>query len=80
MLQMNKLNLIIILSILSLSSCFTETEDSNPTSVGNYSIRIIDGCEYIQVENGLTLGNNYNYTLTHKGNCKNEIHKCPCDR
>lgn len=40
-----------------------------------YSIIEIDGCEYIEVSLNLGFDNGY-YSLTHKGNCKNEIHKC----
>lgn len=34
------------------------------------SIEIIDGCEYIQ-----TINPDASVSLTHKGNCKNPIHK-----
>lgn len=35
----------------------------------------IEGCQYLVVENGAVGFNNYSLTLTHKGNCANEIHK-----
>lgn len=63
---------IIFLIIAGCIGCEREIEKPNI----EYSIRIIDGCEYIQVENSYKTANNYNYTLTHKGNCKNPIHKC----
>lgn len=70
--------IIAIFILLTYVSCQTETDSNTVYSKGNYSIRIIDGCEYIQVENAYKSSNNYNYTLTHKGNCSNPIHKCPC--
>lgn len=42
----------------------------------SYQIRIIDGCEYIQITNGNTPNSWYNYAITHKGDCKNKIHRC----
>ena len=44
--------------------------DEAPTLA--YTIKIIDGCEYIETQRG-----GYSsgvYSLTHKGNCKNVIH------
>jgi PBP1b-binding outer membrane lipoprotein LpoB len=40
----------------------------------NNNVVEIDGCEYITVENSVRVGNNYNFAITHKGNCKNPIH------
>ena len=48
----------------TISSCDTaRTSDE---------VQIIEGCEYIVTRNS------YGNGLTHKGNCKNEIHKCTC--
>ncbi len=33
----------------------------------------VDRCEYIWVQSG------YGGGLSHKGNCRNSIHNCPCD-
>jgi hypothetical protein len=33
----------------------------------DYSIRVIDSCEYIEVKGS-------QYSLTHKGNCNNSVH------
>jgi hypothetical protein len=33
-----------------------------------YNIKVIDSCEYIEVDSGF--GDYYRYTLAHKGNCK----------
>ena len=37
--------------------------------IGEYKVEVIDGCEY------LTAGFHDNSVITHKGNCKNPIHK-----
>jgi len=47
-----------------ISSC-------NTASISD-DVQVIEGCEYIVSRNGQ--GN----VLSHKGNCKNEIHKCTC--
>lgn len=39
----------------------------------SYNVIEIDGCEYIEVDSGIL--DNRIYSLTHKGNCKNPIHK-----
>lgn len=40
---------------------------------GDFIIRIIDSCEYLQYESGL--GDNRVYSITHKGNCKHCLKK-----
>jgi hypothetical protein len=55
----------ILLLAGSISSCETE-------KVLYQEIRIIDGCEYIVMNNA------YGDSMTHKGDCKNKIHKCDC--
>ena len=45
-------------------------EGSNKTgSIGDYTIVVIDGCEYLEYRKGG--GESAVYSLTHKGNCKN---------
>lgn len=72
--------LIFVLGVISLLfSCTEQTvpEQTVPvkstnivTSEGNNTIRIveIEGCEYLEYERG------HQYSLCHKGNCKNPIH------
>lgn len=64
---------------ISLVSCTKSREEWDSYKNERRLIKLhevmIDSCEYI--ENGATY--NYAYSLTHKGNCKNPIHKCPCD-
>lgn len=41
----------------------------------NYTIKTIDGCEYIEFDEGMA---QYRvYSLTHKGNCKNHAQPTP---
>ena len=55
----------ILLVVFTVSSC--NTADIS------YEVQTIEGCEYIVTKNS------YGNGLTHKGNCKNEIHKCTCN-
>lgn len=59
---------IIFLILLVFSSCDRIPRDGD--TVDNPPTIIIEGCEYIQVRA------NYDKAYTHKGNCKNQIHKC----
>lgn len=70
--------LIIVFVILTLVGCERQSSGSKKFD-NNYRIRTIDGCEYIEFENGFKSGNNYSYSITHKGNCKNPTHKYKCD-
>ena len=57
--------LIALTLIVIASSCNTATTVKEK--------QIIEGCEYIVTTNV------YGNGLTHKGNCKNPIHKCTCN-
>ena len=60
--------------ILLLTCCdTTPVGESKRKTSNNYTVKIIDGCEYIEHDNGIL---DYRvYSLTHKGNCKNPIHQ-----
>ncbi len=60
--------------IVCMVSCVTPDGDTREKKDGYYIITI-DGCEYIEVKYCAGCNNGY-YSLTHKGNCKNPIHKC----
>lgn len=64
---------LLMIPIFTIFSCKVERNKSG-SDILNDNIKIIDECEYIQFENGVSGSNNYNYTITHKGNCKNPIH------
>lgn len=55
----------VLLVVFTVSSC-------NKASISD-EVQTIEGCEYIVTKNS------YGNGLTHKGNCKNEIHKCTCN-
>lgn len=62
----------LMLAAVFCQSCeqVTQNNPSVPNSNPAYKIEIIDSCEYIVRENGMTTFNNYSFALTHKGNCK----------
>lgn len=67
---MKKIFLILLMAVL-IASC--ENSPKAPyttiTPLGDFNVKIIDGCEYIEYDNGVA---EYRvYSLTHKGNCKN---------
>ncbi len=54
-----------------LTSCTRGDELKNSNKFKDYDVIEIDGCEYIQY------GVSYGFLeITHKGDCKNEIHAC----
>jgi hypothetical protein len=66
---------LILLAIVALSSCEPNPQPkggSTETINGDYVIKVIDSCEYIEYDFGIF--DQRVYTLTHKGNCKNPIH------
>jgi hypothetical protein len=62
-----------IFILLLLMSC--SDPDNTPIVRDNYNIRTIDDCQYIEVTYAAGFSHGY-YSLTHKGNCINPIHKC----
>jgi hypothetical protein len=68
---MKKVLLFIVCSI-TMASCSHEGGHEGGTetrTIGDYSIKVIDGCEYIELDKGG--GSHRIYSLTHKGNCIN---------
>jgi hypothetical protein len=66
---MNKV-LFVIVCIIGMVSCSVKG-GTETGSIGDYSIKVIDGCEYIELDMGR--GKTRVYSLTHKGNCNNHI-------
>lgn len=56
----------IMIAVFILTSCDRAKQPNVSNEV------TIEGCEYFVNQNG------YGNTITHKGNCKNPIHKCTC--
>lgn len=58
---------------LSFVGCNPQTGDGNESvKYGDYTIKVIDGCQYIEYDYGFL--DQRVYSLTHKGNCNNPIH------
>lgn len=68
---------LLILSLFLLSSCsqYDPKRGSSKEPSEDYRIVIIDGCEYVEVDEGGSRQNHRIYSLTHKGNCKNHGNK-----
>jgi len=67
---MKKIMLFVIAGAV-LASCGKESNavSTKTTEIGKYSIVEIDGCEYIEYDNGFA--SRRVHTLVHKGNCFN---------
>lgn len=66
---MKKAVLFLVCSIVMVSCAY---EGGTKTgNIGDYNIKVIDGCEYIELDKGG--GESRVYSLTHKGNCINHI-------
>lgn len=67
--------LFVVLFILMIlgASCSSRHEESKRTVLSDtqseYKIIVIEGCEYIIYS--YSYANNYSFSITHKGNCKN---------
>lgn len=67
-----KMFFVVLVAILFFGC--TDTIDAPKKETGRgYSIILIDGCEYIVVDEGF--GNHRVYAIAHKGDCKNPFHK-----
>ena len=70
--------LLAVLLLVFASECDTSStptpKEAAPPSM-QYTVRTIDGCEYIQIEQMIGFNSGI-YSLTHKGDCKNPIHSC----
>lgn len=63
-----------ILSLFGLVGCGGPSAPGESAGVkfGDFTIKTIDGCEYIEYDYGI--GSQRVYSLTHKGNCSNPYH------
>ncbi len=58
-------------------SCNGSEEYETATPVGGkIKIKKIDDCEYLIYETGYVGSQSYSFSITHKGNCSNPIHRC----
>jgi hypothetical protein len=58
-----------LLLLCLATSCSAPAIEQRTTTI------VIEGCEYLVVENSQRLLQNYSLAITHKGNCKNPIHQ-----
>ena len=54
--------------------CTSGRFDERTQRVEGIKEMVYDGCQYLVVENSMPGGNNYSFSMTHKGNCTNVIH------
>lgn len=66
-LALTKVFFILLVSVC-LVSCEVPDEQSEEKTDKNYTIKVIDSCEYIECDYGIL--DQRVYSLTHKGNCK----------
>ena len=65
----------VLLTAVIFCGCNPQPENgSTQTRNGDYVIKVIDSCEYIEYDIGLF--SNRVYSLTHKGNCKFCAERC----
>ena len=62
---------IIGMALLTLCGCNNGEQEKHNNSYDEYNVVIIDSCQYFKIS---SYGWGH-YTLTHKGNCENPIHK-----
>lgn len=72
---MTRRSMLLLLPLVVGACGITPDSDKSIDSGKGYTIKTIDGCEYIEVAYGTGRTDGY-YSLTHKGNCKNPIHQC----
>lgn len=71
---MKKFLVILMVCFVGVGCDNPQTSGGNETSIdGDYTIKVIDGCQYIEYDYGIL--DQRVYSLTHKGDCNNPIHK-----
>lgn len=62
--------IVLLIALFSLAACQKATPNKGDTATdyGDFKLRVIDSCEYLEYDH--TLGVDGQYSLTHKGNCK----------
>ena len=70
---MNKVYALGVALIVTFTSCSKDPNEPPAKMVNGFEVVEVDGCEYLEKDGGI-LDNRY-YGITHKGDCKNEIHK-----
>jgi hypothetical protein len=66
-----------VLLVAASTACVQDAPNKSTAGRGNVqniTVKVFDGCEYLEYDYGLF--DQRVYSLTHKGNCKNPIHAC----
>lgn len=69
-----RIALLSLIGLAGLTACSPIMSENSVDTGKGYSIKTIDGCQYIEVASLLGTNAGY-YSLTHKGNCTNPTHK-----
>jgi hypothetical protein len=70
-----RIKILLIAVLVFFVGCNPEPPQGATTDTGRgYNVKVVDSCEYIEYDAGF--GQMRVYSLTHKGDCKNPIHKC----
>ena len=74
-----KSNLLLVALVVLVGCDDNHTSfDSQKTVKPGIKELTLEGCQYLFMENGVSINSRYAMTLTHKGNCTNPIHQCNC--
>lgn len=68
-----RIALLSLIGLAGMTACSPITADKSEDTKSGYKIKTIDGCQYIEVDDGIL--DQRIYSLTHKGNCINPIHR-----
>jgi hypothetical protein len=68
--KMKELLITLIICLAFISCEPTSGSTSEERKIGDYSIKVIDSCEYVEYSYGVGISNGAAYAITHKGNCK----------
>ncbi|GAB2784803.1 hypothetical protein GCM10027275_31370 [Rhabdobacter roseus] len=66
-----------LLILLSVSSCMPRANSlrNSNARIGPYDIAVIDNCEYIVIQRAGRRDVSGVFSITHKGDCSNPIHR-----
>lgn len=62
--------IVVLLGVMCIGGCKSDQAIVDE----EHSVVLIDGCQYIVVQNSARAMNNYSFAITHKGDCTNLIH------
>jgi hypothetical protein len=70
-----RIALLSLIGLAGMAACTSPVTGDKEVDTGKgYVIKTIDGCQYLEVSSLIGANNGY-YSITHKGNCNNPIHR-----